>query len=249
MSDNMKVGNPNEVVNDYKGILDANIGALHGAMKDIQAGKAPSAGGAGGSEVNILSEMALAKTGAAGAAMHLFSETSKSHGINDSFFGGGGKRGRTKKDVAFENTVRMAVTNYHPVMGKLSRADNLAAWSKVRKEMSKSYPTLSDLQRNPEKFGLGQIKQNMDAAVHGRDRRTTHEVVAGTEKGFQESRELIKTHNTDQVLDATEKMAPEKREAVIKQVLPAQKIPSVLQPPAPSWAKPPQKGESSDKWN
>jgi hypothetical protein len=138
-SEDMKVGNQNQVLNDYKQLEQKNVGAIDKAVQDMNNLKTPTVGGGGGSDgFNVMTDMMAAKAGPVGFMAQLHADLGLNQGVENSAFfgGGGGGRPRDKKSAALAAKIRMLMSNSNPVTGKLSRQQNLALWREVRREMS-----------------------------------------------------------------------------------------------------------------
>jgi hypothetical protein len=139
MSEDMKVGNQNEVLNDYGSIIQKNMGAIDKAVQDINNLKTPSVNGGGGADsFNLMTDVMMAKAGPAGFMAQLHADLGLNSGVeNSAFFGhGSAKRPRTKKEAALAAKVRMLMSNSNPVTGKLTRQQNLTMWKEVRRELA-----------------------------------------------------------------------------------------------------------------
>lgn len=169
---------------------------------------------------------------------------------NSSFFGGGGGKPRTKADVHRQRRFQMALTNSNPITGKLTRQQNLALWKDIRREMSghapksknpmsggsgksftgekegsareKMFPTKGDL-NNPHvlrRFGLHKIAERIADAQRARVNRTLFEDLKGSDMGFQDAKESLKTQQKDEVRRVAETtMVDEKRDSVLQDVM------------------------------
>jgi hypothetical protein len=139
-AEEMRVGNPNEVLNNYDGIIQKNLGAIDKAVQDISHLKTPTVGGGGGADAfNIVTDTIMAKAGPIGflAELHADLGVGGGGGIdNSAFFGGGSRRPRTKRDAILAAKIRMLTTNSSSMTGKLTRQQNLALWKEVRRELS-----------------------------------------------------------------------------------------------------------------